>query len=179
MPYDPGKGALAKRYCVGNRLFTEGKWYRFPALWAERLADLKQSTGVPYFQVVTPTEQRRIYQTEIAVAYARAGHAMPVEAVPVPKVIAPPKDGQLKGKFDDLPAAEELDPRGLGVPAVDPPVPDSPDAQVEAGPDLENMSRAQLLLTAKEWDIEVNSRMTKAELQDKIRTELYGGGEEN
>ena len=52
---------------------------------------------------------------------------------------------------------------------------DEDEVELEAGPDLDAMTKPQLIQTATDWGIEVDPRSSKAEIYKRLNEEIYGG----
>jgi hypothetical protein len=186
MPYNPQAGACCRRYTVGSRTFESERWYEMPEEWARNLGELRQSSGVAFFQVMTPEQYADISRAELAAAYMRAGQMM--TSASIPEASPTPKGGPVRGVFDGMPQVREIDPRSIGIPstkrAAPPPPPEAaplaePAEGDDVGPDLDAMSKTQLLLTAKEYGVAgVDERMTKGAIKSALDSAIYGGDDE-
>ena len=185
MPYNPQAGACCRRYTVGSRTFESERWYEMPEEWARHLSEMRQASGVAFFQVMTPEQYADISRAELAAAYMRAGQMM--TSASIPEASPTPKAGPVKGAFDGMPQVREIDPRSIGIPSTKqavaplPPAPaqaDAADEDSEEGPNLDAMSKTQLLLTAKEYGVAgVDEKMSKAVIKATLDAAIYGGNE--
>lgn len=171
-PFNKNTGALARRYCVGGKLFVEGKWYTLPARSANRLVELKQSSGAPYFQVLTQEQFQETSRNEVAAAMHAAGlaglamHGADLMKTPEVKTFS---DGPRKSEFAGLDAAAkdvdvnksgwDVQDSDEGEDAVDDSESDA-GATVEASegpPDFSDMNRKDLLSLAQERGVDIPS----------------------
>lgn len=192
VPYSKAKGALARRFCVGGQLFIAGRWYVVSAQHATALDELKQGTGCPYFEhVVGDQAWKNIVRKELAEAVGGPGAAALAElamAAPVPG--APPKAvGEVRtSRFDGLRAAEVDDGATMRAamedvvarpPVLVPtppaaPVPDEPVAKaLPPLPDLEAMTKGQLVRLGSKHGLDLDSRTLKSELIAALKAEVY------
>lgn len=111
VPYNPNIGALCQHYCASGQHFEGGTWYRLPKKMADLLAEERQGTGCPYFEVIDSKEEwERKAKVELAAAMAGPGAAdmaklLVSEKQPTAK--SPSELGEvLPSKFDGLTASE-------------------------------------------------------------------------
>jgi len=107
-PYNLRQGALANRVTVGGKMFEAGNWYRVAEDAAIKLAELAQATGVPFFDVLTETEYKTVFQKDMRAAMAAAGF----QGLSLPEGITNAhvkthRTGPSKSEFDGLAAQVE------------------------------------------------------------------------
>lgn len=174
-PFDKGKGARAKRVVVGSKLFVSGKWYEMPRVAAEKLRPLRQSTGVPYFDVMSEEEFRETARREVAAAMVASGLAgLAMQGAELPRAVPPPKDGPRTSKFAGLEAAaREVDTsRGVLTSSDVTPEPDEPESESErseGAPNFDRMTKADLKTYADEQGIEIPSGASAARIRAILR----------
>lgn len=102
-PYNKKTGALARRFTIGSRTFVGGEWYVLPQSWCDKLVDLNQESGAPFFQILDEAGFRKVTQKEMVAAMTAAGlQGLALNApIDLPKVKAP-KAGPSPSKFDGL-----------------------------------------------------------------------------
>lgn len=188
-PYNPRTGALCRRYTVGGRTFMEGRWYTVAANWAAKLAELKQDSGAPVFEVKSYTEYTKTAREEWEHAMRTQGAlSHSPEGVQPQAPIPAPKKGPTKGEFDGMEAGEVGDQETLSavqesnaeVTSKDV-SPDDEDGESEDGegepeggdvPNLDAMTKQELLKTANEYGVELDPRARRADMLEELKGQL-------
>jgi hypothetical protein len=166
-PYNKRSGALASRVVVGGKLFQSGKWYRMPEAQAAQIAPLKQGTGAPYFEICSEEQFNETARRELAAAMAAAGLTGLAMggAQELPKAVPAPTTGPRKSGFAGLEKkVAEVDPT-QPLPAEEPEAP----AEAAPPPDLDSMTKAELLNLASDLGVAVPSGASNARLRALLR----------
>jgi hypothetical protein len=102
-PYNKATGQLAQRVTIGDKLFVSGEWYQLKAASANKIRDLKQSSGANYFDVKTEEEFHETAREELAIAMRAAGlQGLAFQNVMQEPVVRPPKQKNKKSEFTDF-----------------------------------------------------------------------------
>lgn len=179
-PYDARRGCLCQRYTVAGRTYVAGQWYGVSTKLADLLAEEKQGSGAPVFEILNEAEWRQKARAEIYAQMMVQGSVLP-GAQPAPPVAHAPKTGPVKGKYDDFrdTEVEEVDAhaavtadmrKNVAEVAADP----EPEEAQEV--DFDGMTKAEMIATAEEYGVDLDdlgSRPTKDEIRAKLESELY------
>jgi hypothetical protein len=176
-PYNKQEGALCRRYTLGGRTFLENKWYRLDPNWSKLIKPLKQGSGCPFFEIIEgEAEWRDVVRKELAIKMAGPEAAQIAQLLANEAPLAKePKEGTIKSKFDGMAMGEvsQVEEARAGVTGVV--NREQPPPKEDDGPNLGEMTKAELLKTAEEYEIEISDpRMRKADLLDFLEAEIYG-----
>jgi len=166
-PYDKRQKALARRVVVGGKLFIAGKWYKMPEASAAQLTPLKQSSGAPYFDVVSEERFREVSRRELAAAMTAAGlSGLAMQGVEPAPVAPEPKVAARKSAFDGMEkATTEVD---LTKPV--PPADDAPSVEATSDqPDIDKMTKAEMKELAEQLDVALPSGASAARIRALLR----------
>ena len=168
-PIDKARGAAAKRVVVGGKLFVAGKWYEMPSTSAAKLRSLKQSTGAPYFDVMSEEQFRETARRELAAAMTAAGLAgLAMQGAELPKAVPAPKEGPRESAFAGMEeTAREVDTSRAVATKADAPAESAEPA--DSAPNFDRMTKAQLKDWAEEHGVELPSGASAAKIRGILR----------